>query len=67
MNKYCLKCDKNVKIVKRKDLESVDMKGIIVEYKAKNAYCKICNEPIWVDKYMDYNIKSAHKSYKKMR
>jgi len=62
----CVKCRKFVKYVIRKTDDAFTVKGELVKYKKKIAYCKECGEEVWVAEVDDYNANAPFKKYCKI-
>ncbi|VDN46197.1 conserved protein of unknown function [Petrocella atlantisensis] len=66
MNGFCEKCrdtvDYNVKMIDKKK----EIKGKMILYVGKEAYCAECKEEIFVPEVRDYNLRELDTAYRKV-
>ena len=60
---YCVNCCKEVDFVVKEETLSSKIKGKIVKFKGKSAYCIDCGEYVFVDEIEDANIILARNQF----
>lgn len=63
---YCDNCCKEVDFVVKEETLSSKIKGKIVKFKGKSAYCIDCGEYVFVDEIEDSNIILAREAFRKL-
>ena len=62
----CVQCRKINEYVIRKTNDTYLIKGELVKYKKKTAYCKKCGAEVWVADVDDYNANAPWKEYQRL-
>jgi YgiT-type zinc finger domain-containing protein len=62
---YCLKCEKRVNYEIKEETISTTIKGKVIEFKSKSAYCVNCGEYVFVEEIEDNNIVLARNIFSK--
>lgn len=59
----CIQCRKMVEYITREMDDSFIVKGELVKYKKRIAYCKNCGEEVWVEDVDEYNANAPLQKY----
>lgn len=61
---YCYNCDDFVEFQVREEEQSFDIKGMNIKVIGKTAYCKHCDEKVYIKEFENETIKQANEIYR---
>ena len=62
-NRYCIHCGKEQEYIIGSRPDTVDIRGITIQYSELFAVCRECGEELYVSEISDTNITSIEKAY----
>lgn len=64
---YCYNCDELVEFIIQPKKQSIDIKGINIDFMAEVAFCKHCNEEIYINELEDKIVNTANEIYREKK